>query len=213
MPGVLQYLNGNVVWELFVALGGTHTRWQRACAQLMHMVEISARRLGVEKPFNTLTGKMIRVSTTQKPKLKLKAAEGRHFLPVLIDMVRTFFPVDTEHAQTRLHCLEALQACYREMIEWNPQTSPSSLGQHCRRHLLLWAALKEATDDPWLWCFYPKHHLLLHAAEQSTTNPMLEWNYADESEIGAAVLVAKGCNVNHIATSLPQHYRSQFELP
>ena len=113
----------------------------------------------------------------------------------------------------RLQCLEALHACYKEMEEWCPRTSPSSLGEHCRRHLLLWAALKEAVDDPWLWCFYPKHHLLLHCAEQSTTNPRLEWNDADESEIGAAVLVAQGCNVNHIAKTLIQHYRSNFDLP
>ena len=110
-------------------------------------------------------------------------------------------PLKSDHEDMRFHCVEALQKCYKELEDCSPMTSPQRLGENARRHLLLWTVLKQECQDPLLWCLYPKHHLFLHTAEGAATNPRLEWNYGDESEIGAAVKVAAGCNVAHLCTS------------
>ena len=176
------------------------------------MIVVCSRKVGVEQPIHHLTMTMFRDGASAKPKFKGKAAETRRFLPVLLEMVAHCFSMDSEHAQTRYYCLKALQDCYTEMKEWRPPTSVSRIAGHCRRHLLLWATLKEATRDPLLWCFYPKHHLMMHCAE-STTNPLLEWNYSDESEIGESVKVAAGCNVPNLPLGLMQKYWLTFEAP
>eukprot|EP00974_Lingulodinium_polyedra_P088471 8578303-Lingulodinium_polyedra.AAC.1 len=125
-------------------------------------------------------------------------------------MLKRCFPSALVHAQTRLDCCAALQACYDEMSAWDPDTSPGRLAAACRRHLLLWAALREAADDDTLWALYPKHHLLLHTAENATTNPSLEWNYSDESEIGQAVKLAAGVNALALPVTLMQKYRATY---
>ena len=107
----------------------------------------------------------------------------------------------------------AMLEAYKEMEAWGPQTSPSRLGDCARRCLILWASLKDACADPQMWCLYPKHHMWLHCAEMCTTNPRLEWNYSDESEIGAATHLAAKCNVLKLPVSLMEHYRASFHHP
>ena len=211
--GVLQYLIGNVLWELFKDMGGKFTNPKTTCALLENMIEVCSKSLGVAKPVNTLTVTMFRASSSEKPKFKGKAAENRHLLPVLLAILQNCVAQDSEHNRNRFHCVAALNDCYTEMEDWCPKTSPRNLGGHARRHLILWANLcaeAENSDDPLLWRLYPKHHLLLHCAEKSATNPRLELNYSDESEIGHGVKVAAKCNVNHLPTSLMRTYRSTF---
>ena len=112
--------------------------------------------------------------------------------------------MESVHAANRFHCVEALHECYQEMEQWDPRTSPGRLGVLARRHLLLWATLQDIANDPLLWCFYPKHHMWLHCAEQcGAINPRSEWNYSDESEIGAATLAANKKVMCTQAVSLP----------
>ena len=211
--GVLQYLIANCLWECFIDLGGVFSRPKLACAQIEYMIETIATHLGLEKPLHSLTITMIRPSASDKPKFKGKAAVNRHFLPILLEILHKCFPLESEHQQTRFHCVSAIHEAYREMEQWDPRTSPSRLGDCARRHLILWAALKEGCDDPLRWCLYPKHHMWLHCAEQCATNPRLEWNYSDESEIGHATRVAAGCNVLKLAVSVMEHYRAGFKFP
>ena len=213
--GVLQYLIANCLWECFVDLGGVFSNPRTACARLENIIETIARRLGIEKPLHSLTVTMIRPTATGQPTFKGKAAVNRHFLPILLEMLHKCFPLDTEHQQARCHCVAAIWEAYREMeMEvWDPRTSPSKLGDCARRCLILWAALKDACPEPAMWCFYPKHHMWLHCAEMCTTNPRLEWNYADESEIGRAVLLAAKCNVLKLPVSLMEPDRASFHHP
>ena len=84
--GILQCVCGNATWEIILFLGGNFTRWQGACGLLLNMVRLAARQLNIETPFNNLTIGMIIPKATGKPRMKLKAAEGRHCIVVLRKM-------------------------------------------------------------------------------------------------------------------------------
>ena len=58
--GTLLYLEGNVMWELFVALGGRFSNSTAARARLLTLARMTARSLDLEYPFNALTVFMIR---------------------------------------------------------------------------------------------------------------------------------------------------------
>ena len=101
-------MNGSVMWELFVELGGNYRGWSQACALLENMMRLASRSLGQPHPFRRLSIGMIRPAATGKPKLKLKAAEGRTLLPVLHYMLSRFSPVADAHSRMRLQCVAAL---------------------------------------------------------------------------------------------------------
>ena len=89
--GTLQYVCGNVLWQIFVVCGGTHYKPLAACSMLYNMTIMAARDLEMEVPIVTLTVGMFRVSG-KKPKLKLKASEGRRFLQILTRFGRQVLP-------------------------------------------------------------------------------------------------------------------------
>ena len=186
--GILQYLVGNVVWELFLELGGSFRHHVAACGQIMGMAKAMAHNLGVECPIFDLTIGMFRAGPSKAPKMKLKASEGRYFLPILRAMLQICFPLTTDHALLRFRCVDALYAIYQLMNHWDAATSPNQFRHLVVRHLLLYAELSRQSVDDLLWRIYPKHHLFAHML--GSQNPKLEWCYAMESEIGKAVKVA-----------------------
>ena len=80
--GVLQYILGNVLFDLFLLLHGLITSPQLACGKLIILLNTSAKQLGTHNPLGHLTLLMFR-GDTKKPRLKTKAAEGRHMLSVI----------------------------------------------------------------------------------------------------------------------------------
>ena len=95
--GTLQYLQGNLLWDVFTKLGGVFRRSKAACGKIQSMLSMCASRLGLEQPFHSLVVTMIRPSLAKKPTMRLKAAEGRHLLPILREMLATCFNVRTAH--------------------------------------------------------------------------------------------------------------------
>ena len=91
--GIVQLASGSCLVELFGELGGTLENWRPACDRLLHMTEILAHELGLEKPFHTLTLTMFRRKGAKKHKLRLKAAEGRRLVPILARMLKAFSPL------------------------------------------------------------------------------------------------------------------------
>ena len=77
--GIAGYRSGNIMWELFKALGRSFKRWKGACAQLINMMVVMSRELGLDPPFADLTVYMIRPSASKKPRMTLKVAECRFF--------------------------------------------------------------------------------------------------------------------------------------
>ena len=202
---------GNVTWVIILFLGGNFARWQGACGLLLNMVRLAARQLDVETPFNNLTIGMIIPKATGKPRTKLKAAEGRHYIVVLRKMLRDFLPMACPHSLLRFQCLDALYYVYWELEHWRPIESPTQLWRSMQRHLLLYAELRATSVDDNKWALTPKHHLACHAA-QTCTNPRELWNYLDESEIGDAAAIASARNQHGLPTMLLSRYRAHFSL-
>lgn len=209
--GILQYLSGNCLWEMFRSLGGSFRSPLSACSALENMMGVCARRLGQATPFSHLTVTMFRSTASDKPKFKAKAAENRHFLPILHQMLKHCFEADSEHARLRLQCVDALRRCYLEMESWSPSGSPHRLAKIGRQQLMLYSELRATSSDPALWHMYPKHHLFMNVLEADVTNPRLEWNYSDEADIGIAAKQAATCNVSHIPVQVIRRYCDTFD--
>lgn len=168
--GILQYLTGNVMHDLFKELGGTRKNPTRAISLLENIIGVMCRHLGSDRPFHTLTIGMIRVAG-DPPRMKLKAAEGRHFLPILRAMLEHCFERDTEYTRQRFHCVDYLCKCYEELKAWSAETSRLTLATYARRHLILYQNLGRLCGSDLRWRVYPKHHLFIHVAESSQGNP------------------------------------------
>ena len=134
---------------------------------------------------------MIRGKASEKPKLKTKAAEGRRLLPIVVHMLQHSFGLDTDHKLLRFQCAKALNNIYEEFKNWSSFESPDRIRTWSRQHIILFRRLCDTSKDEMMWCMFPKHHLFLHAADVIVTNPSLEWNYSEESEIFAVVKLCK----------------------
>jgi hypothetical protein len=87
--GIVQYLLGNVLFELFLEMGGSIASWQETCNHLNMLIKQCARQVDLEgAPVNVLTLSMIRKGT--KPKLRAKAAESRHMLKAVCKLLETY---------------------------------------------------------------------------------------------------------------------------
>ena len=66
--GILQYLNGNCLWELFKELKGTKSHWNKGCTLLKNITNIFAKDTNVKSPFHSFTLGMM-FPQSGKPKL------------------------------------------------------------------------------------------------------------------------------------------------
>ena len=149
---------------------------------------------------------MVRPSKTKKPRMRLKAAEGRDFLPILTKMLADYFPARDEAEQVRLHCCQALCRCYLELRRW-ADGSPGRLELAARQFLMLYVQRSDMEPEgSMMWRVYPKHHLMAHVSNVDT-NPALMWNYGDEDEIGKAAKQARRCHAKWVSSSLIARYR------
>ena len=177
------------------------------CMKLLNMLKMVCPE-GTEMPIGDLTVGMFQ-NDKGKAKMRLKAAEGRYLLPLVVLMFQNLFPTDTPHATLRLHCLHALNNCYKIIREWQTDgTSTADLRRESRRFLMLYGEF--VRDDDWAW--YPKFHIMAHAGEDAQESPAVGWNYLDESEIGIAVLRAKGRNQHKLCTEFLQVHRDLYRL-
>ena len=205
--GILQYVQGSIMWDLFKHLKGTFAAPTRACGRLLQLVKLHSRLLNIEPPFSALTVTMFRGKGTIRPKFKLKAAEGRYFVAVLRQILIHCFPCESEYERKRLQLLETMHTIYEEMKAWRGLESTHLLGQCARRHFILLKELNRLCPrDPTIWTFAPKHHIFLHLCESSYSNPALHWCYSDEGAIGRCCEVADGMHPSHLHRQLISHY-------
>ena len=81
--------------------GGIRARPHVACAKLLNLLKVAAQDLGTRVPVADLTLGMFHGVTKKRPKMKLKAAEGRYMLPIVHRLLQVLWETDSEHA--RLH--------------------------------------------------------------------------------------------------------------
>ena len=210
--GIIQVLLGNMLWEQLVAFGGIVKKKEAnksALRKLCMTLRICAHRLNCELPFAELTVGMIR-SEYAPPKLKQKAADARHTLPIIHLMFKEFIPMACEHSRTRFRAIDCLLRCYDIMDKWDNATSPRELKDAGRAHLLHYAELSKAAHitaatTPF-WRLIPKHHQFVHVIEDCRVCPRKIWAYGFESKIGDAARAARGCNCRHLNTRLMENY-------
>ena len=176
----------------------------------MNMLRAMARSLDLEMPFDDLTIGMMKSGAKKPPKLKLKAAEGRYLLPILLELLKNCVESTSAHAVMRLHCVSALNTCYEEMYKWNPSSSPDVLRRYGRQHLIMYMQLSREAQEKQCptvyWRPYPKHHLFWHCCSDCQINPLTLWCYAFESEIGRAVRIAGRMNAAKLHHNLMRRY-------
>ena len=183
--GVAQVVVGNILWELFLDMGGVISRPNVTLARLLVFLQASASEIGEQCPFSKLFLGHLRPED-KKPTLRAKAANTRKMVPIVLHLLANYFPARNEHAEVRYNCLSYLNDCYLELYGWR-EGSPGRLEEACLRFLHLYHQLARAVlreGKHWLrWRWYPKFHLLLHlVGEQSRLygNPKDLWNYLDD---------------------------------
>ena len=196
--GISQVCLGNVLFEVFVMVGGVIGNPLEGMSNLMVMLKDAANDLGVGCPLSKITLAQVR-GEDRKPRLKAKAAQTRHFVPIVLRMMQMYFPPSDNHSVARLSCLMWLNRMYEELNAWS-EGSADRLAVACRRHLLLCMQLAREQlrlvgGGPWLqWRWYPKHHMAMHLCEHQAKvwgKPKTWWCYADESAIGMAADLAE----------------------
>lgn len=202
---------GNVLWHCFRKLGGSFNSPKRACSALFNMITVAAREMGVEMPIADLTVGMFRAEAKKKAKARLKAAECRHLIPIVLLMFQTHFRND-EHSNLICLCLGALNDCYLELQSWDGGVSSAKLAAFGRRHVMLFGELSKVADSDRLWSLQPKHHIFVHLCEDSDINPRLEWNYADEDAIGIAAAQSSYVQIPWFSTAWIRRHRLLFRF-
>ena len=200
---VTLYTLGNIVWEMIVELGGSYTSPTAALGKILTMIALIAKDLEVEPPLFDLTIGMVTAGASEAPKLKVKAGEARHLVPIVKDIVLKFFDTTSAHGRMRMDCVNALHLCYQEVNDWADESS-TTLGRFGRQFCLMYSQLhlEAVRANPWSfkWRLYPKFHLFIHICEAGY-NPRETWNYWDESTIGDCAKVCEGCHPAYLAVS------------
>lgn len=103
--GVVQFVLGNVLWELFLLCNGIQCNPNEALSQLMVCIRLASKQLGAKVPLNNLTLGMFK-RDQKTPKLMVKAAEGRRMVPVVLKVLELFFPPRSERDHLRYNVVE-----------------------------------------------------------------------------------------------------------
>ena len=222
--GIVQYLLGNVIWELcFVEMKGLITKPNPILGEMMVMFRIASKALSkgltieYKCPISSLTIGMLR-KDTKAPKMKTKAAEGRKLVPVVRWILENMFKQESAHEKLRYNCVKAIDMFYTCLDVPASIFDPKSCALYARRHISLWAELGlEALDNlshqhsGWVsFRYYPKHHLTLHCVEDQVANsgnPRRNWCYMDEDAIGKAVAVAEELHAKTLHRSVVERHR------
>ena len=208
--GIAQVLLGNVLFELYEEIGTNGD----ALGDLLGLIRWAAKQLNMEPPIGKLTLLMFK-SPTKRPKLKVKAAECRHLVPIVHKML-TLFPMGSEHSRMRFSCVGLLVDIYKEFDTWDAAKSPARIATAGRKHCILYAQLgldlwaSGKNEGRLYYAVLPKHHIFLHLVEsQSYTdgNPKMSWAYRDESEIGTATKSAALMHTKTLMHETMDRYR------
>ena len=103
--------------------GATVRRLRRVpCAPKSGIADMAAREDGLDRLHLNL---IVRKFCAQnKPKLALKAADGRQFLPILLKMLHLFFLAGSPRESVMVGCVETLCDIYKEQKTWDTTASP-----------------------------------------------------------------------------------------
>ena len=199
---------GNVLRDMYSQAGGTTKKHLAPCNKILNVLRVAARALDTECPIGCLTKNMIGL---KKPRLKVKAAECRYLVPIVAYALEHLWDIGDEYNRLRFYCIQALRNCYAILANWEMNgISRRQLIHEGRRFLMLYCELAKSSPKN-RWHLVPKHHLFIHLIEEGgDTNPRLEWNYSDESEIGDSAIFSKFCSAKDFATAFITRYAASY---
>ena len=115
--GVTMYVNGNVLWHMYAALGGRRyadaADSKATCAKIMGMIRVACRDAKLDGPFIKL--QLSRFRANHKPVLKIKAADSRRYIVLLCRVLELFFPANSPREQLVFACTNSLVKIYEEL--------------------------------------------------------------------------------------------------
>lgn len=217
--GVVQYLLGAVLLELFQEMHGVYLRAHETLSEILCMIRAASKRIEQPRvPINNLTLTMLRGKKSAGAKLATKASEGRNLLPCVKYMLQKFLPLDTTHATLRLQCVSKLDSMYSILEKWESPNSGRLAAAEGRKCLLLLSELVDEfnrgrewqTTNFFMWRIVPKMHMMCHCLEDCVAvsgNPRSSWCYCDESEIGAARRVAEASHPSTLSCAVIDKHR------
>jgi hypothetical protein len=212
--GIAQYLMGNVLLELFFRLEGQVGDPAEAISRLLRFTRIAAQNVrakdkqGIAKAVWRLRLNMLK-QPGKDPKFRGKAAETRRMCYCVDFILSDILQPRNDHERQVAQCVKALTNFYREMEDWNPESSPAQARKFGRQHILLYTELYRAgqvsrifeTYGYHVYKFYPKHHMFIHLVEigiQSCGNPREVLCYGDEDMLGDLVDIAEASHPAYI---------------
>ena len=211
--GVLLYLQGCVLFEVFREMGGVITSPSKTVDSLCLLLENCSKFIEQKNvPVNKLTFPMIRSKAT-KCKLKVKATEARRLLPCTLHLIQNIFPPKSDRSRMRLECVSKMRRCFELMDDWSPDSGVEFVmvgRQFLALHSLMCQESREHPSNMHaVWSEYPKHHLMDHLLDDvsSRGNPKESWSYSEESEIGLCAELAGALHPRTVKTMLLQRHR------
>ena len=203
--GFAAHVIGNVFNECLIArvFGGRNIP-----ENLAHLNAELTRWYAANKVTTKLDGALtlerIRSNTNPWPKLKSKAAAGRHLAPFAHHLAVTYLGDRRIHAICQLLCeFYRLLDSQGMFLDANARARFPLIGQ---RMCGLFAQLsaEAVANGHRRWKMTPKVHLTLHLCEwqaPSVGNPKSFWVYADEDLVGTMIEVAESCHSKTVAVT------------
>jgi hypothetical protein len=210
--GVTQYVLGSLMWEFFLHVGGLVSKPRPGCGVILTLIRHFSKHLGVESPINNLTISMFRPSAAKAVRFKGKAAECRHLLPIMMEILRVAMPNETAHEALRYNCCKALSSVYWEITHWSDGAADRAI-DHGRRFNILYMELAReqfhSTGSLLVWRPTPKFHLLNHCLEEMKVSgsAAAHWCYPDERSIGRAAKIAETSHASTVNKTCMQKFK------
>ena len=199
--GVLQYLVGAVFWTLVsnnFARSNSDQAEARRASNMLHLRRRlwafykSEDRASHEQGKRTKIGKLTlkQLGPHAKPRLRAKAAETRHLVPLLVQLCREnpgFLGRRPKSMYLTQACSEMLQ--FYKVMEEEPRNMSAQGLLLLRRHMTRFLTFWKSFGGHLVF----KHHMAWHLAERAAShgNPKCYWTYPDEGENRQMGTVAK----------------------
>ena len=149
--------------------------------------------------------------------MKIKASEARNLLKCIRFILAHYFAMDTNWQKLRFQIADNLCNMYESPEKFNGSDSALKALRYGRRAMMNYGELQSMyiAEKGFqkrgfvLYKMYPKFHQLIHCLLEikKSGNPMLNWCYCDESEIGAATKVAESLHPSTLHRNLIKRHR------
>ena len=152
----------------------------------------------------------------QYPELtsRIKAAETRHLVPIVLDIFRDVHDPELERDRDVLAVLEGLTGLY-EVIDTEDlvlsEADADKFQGHVWTMMYHYRALRVGAGEAKMWNEVPKFHFTWHVADCAKyTNPRTMWCYSDEDFMGIMKRIAEasvvGTSASHVGRKIVERW-------